>query len=114
MKDVAAGVYRLLREDKARQLTGALKTLDGHLMVVALESSRENAVNLFHSGIFIFSMKKKIRNMFIDVIQIQAFELLVFTRIKSKTSPPILRVVIFASKGWQRPFWGISSAWVLI
>lgn len=82
-------------------------------MVVALESSRENAVNLFHSGIFIFSMKK-IRNMFIDVIQIQAFELLVFTRIKSKTSPPILRVVIFASKGWQRPFWGISSAWVLI
>lgn len=43
-------------------------------MVVALESSRENAVNLFHSGIFIFSMK----NMFIDVIQIQAFELLVF------------------------------------
>lgn len=43
-------------------------------MVVALESSRENAVNLFHSGIFIFSMK----NVFIDVIQIQAFELLVF------------------------------------
>lgn len=51
-------------------------------MVVALESSRENAVNLFHSGIFIFSMK----NMFRDVIQIQAFELLVFTRIQSKTT----------------------------
>lgn len=45
-------------------------------MVVALESSRENAVNLFHSGIFIFSMK----NMFIDIIQIQAFELLVFRK----------------------------------
>lgn len=59
-------------------------------MVVALESSRENAVNLFHSGIFIFSMK----NMFIDVIQIQAFELLVFTRIQSKTPPPILLVVL--------------------
>ncbi len=51
-------------------------------MVVALESSRENAVNLFHSGIFIFSMK----NMFIDVRQIQAFELLVFTRIQSKNA----------------------------
>lgn len=67
-----------------------LKTLDGHIMVVALESSRENAVNLFHSGIFIFSMK----NMFIDGIQIQAFELLVFTRIQSKTPPPILLVAI--------------------
>lgn len=53
-----------------------LKTLDGKVMVVALESSRENAVNLFHSGIFIFSMK----NMFIYVIgkKSQAFELLVF------------------------------------
>lgn len=51
-------------------------------MVVALESSRENAVNLFHSGIFIFSMKNKFR----DVIQIQAFELLVFTRIQSETT----------------------------
>lgn len=39
-------------------------------------------MNLFHSGIFIFSMK----NMFIDVIQIQAFELLVFTRIQSKNA----------------------------
>lgn len=66
-----------------------MKTL-GHIMVVALESSRENAVNLFHSGIFIFSMK----NMFIDIIQIQAFELLVFTRIQSKTPPLILLVVI--------------------
>lgn len=28
-------------------------------MVVALESLGENAVNLFHSGIFIFSMKNK-------------------------------------------------------
>lgn len=42
-------------------------------MVVALESLRENAVNLFHSGIlFIFSMK----NLFINGIQ--AFELLFF------------------------------------
>lgn len=65
-------------------------------MVVALESSRENAVNLFHSGIFIFSMKKK--NMFIDVIQIQAFELLVFTRIQSKTPTPILLVVIWPAE----------------
>lgn len=63
-------------------------------MVVALESSRENAVNLFHSGIFIFSMK----NMFIDVVQIQAFELLVFTRIQSKTPPPILLVVIWPAE----------------
>ena len=39
-------------------------------------------MNLFHSGIFIFSMKNKVR----DVIQIQAFELLVFTRIQSKTT----------------------------
>lgn len=45
-------------------------------MVVALESLKENAVNLFHSGIlFIFSMKKK---KFINGIQ--AFELLFFTR----------------------------------
>lgn len=44
-------------------------------MVVALESLRENAVNLFHSGIlFIFSMKNLIIN------GIQAFELLFFTR----------------------------------
>lgn len=41
-------------------LTGDLEeTLDRHNMVVALESSQENAVNLFHSGIFIFSMKKR-------------------------------------------------------
>ncbi len=64
-------------------------------MVVALESSRENAVNLFHSGIFIFSMKK---NMFIDVIQIQAFELLVFHKIQSKMPPPILLVVIWPAE----------------
>ena len=66
-------------------------------MVVALESSRENAVNLFNSGIFIFSMKKE-KNMFIDVIQIQAFELLVFTRIQSKTPPPILLAVIWPAE----------------
>lgn len=39
-------------------------------------------MNLFHSGIFIFSMK----NMFIDVIQIQAFELLVVTRIQKQNA----------------------------
>lgn len=44
-------------------------------MVVALESLCENAVNQFHSGIFIFSMKKQ--KNFIDGIHIQAFELLV-------------------------------------
>lgn len=37
-------------------------TVSSHVMVVALESSRVNAVNLFHSGIFIFSMKKKKKN----------------------------------------------------
>jgi len=51
-------------------------------------------VNLFHSGIFIFSMK----NMFINVIQIQAFEKLVFTRIKSKTPPPTVLVVIWPTE----------------
>lgn len=71
---------RVVETEKGLKLE-TLKTLDGHVMVVALESSRENAVNLFHSGIFIFSMKKN--NMFIDVIQIQAFDLLVFTRMQS-------------------------------
>lgn len=46
--------------------------------------------------------------MFIDVIQTQAFELLVFTRMKSKTSLPILRVMIFASKGFGRGYSGES------
>lgn len=46
--------------------------------------------------------------MFIDVIQTQAFELLVFTRMKSKTSLPILRVVIFASKRFGRGYSGES------
>lgn len=57
------------------KLTGDLqRTLDGHIMVVALESLKENAVNLFHSGIlFIFSMKKKFIN------GILAFKLLLFT-----------------------------------
>lgn len=65
-------------------------------MVVALESE-EHAVNLFHSGIFIFSMKKE--NMFIDVIQIQALEWLffvvfVFIKTRSRTPPTMLLVVI--------------------
>lgn len=41
-------------------------------------------MNLFHSGIFIFSMKKKTRLEML--IEIQAFELLVFTRLQSETT----------------------------
>lgn len=36
--------------------------------------------------------------MFIDVIQILAFELLVFTRTESETPPPILLVVIWPAE----------------
>lgn len=78
-------------------------------MVVALEYSTENAVNLFHSGIFIFSMK----NMFIDVIQIQAFlKKLVFTRIQSNNTTAHTACCDFGQQ--SKPFWGIVSAWVLI
>lgn len=47
-------------------------------------------MNLFHSGIFIFSMK----NMFIDVIRIQAFELLGLFFSQRKHHRPILLVAI--------------------
>lgn len=59
--------------------------LDGRIKVVALESLKENAVNLFHSGIlFIFSMK----NLFINGIQ--AFELL-FYKDRERPSPKCLK-----------------------
>lgn len=72
-------------------------------------------MNLSFRDIYIFyekrlkeHLKKTTKNMFIDVIQTQAFELLVFTRMKSKTSLPILRVVIFASKRFGRGYSGES------
>lgn len=40
-------------------------------------------MNLFNSGIFIFYMEKKKRHVEI-LIKIQAFELLVFTKLESK------------------------------
>lgn len=49
--------------------------------------------------------------MFIDVIQIQAFELLVVTRIQKQNATLHSCLLWFGQQ--RKPFWGILSAWVL-
>lgn len=62
---------------------------------------------MFYSGIFIFSVK----NMLIDVTQIQAFELLVVTRRQKQNVTFHTCLLWFGQQ--RKPSWGTLSAWVL-